>query len=241
MRRLILVVLVAALALVTQAVNAEIIQFGFASNTNAAIEFTGGAAGQGQIAFPDHESYDFTMTASSTNFGGLQGNIGGTFTVGAIAAQTIVIPPSVTFPYPISYLVERATVTSNGGQFSVRDNADLDGITLTANLNWSDIYVTNQYFGALNATGIANLTQVSYLGENLELQKFAAAGDQMVNLTFQFPTMKSLTNLMAPGEVNSTSYSGSGVATVPEPSTCVLLVTAGVGLAACVLRRRRAA
>ena len=93
-------------------------------------------------------------------------------------------------------------------------------------------------FGILNVEGAANLSDVTYSGSNSDLLGIRNGSDQTVVLTFQFSplTEHTLTGLMTPGQVNSTSYSGSlsssGSLTVPEPSSCMLLVMAGLGLLA---------
>ena len=212
-----LAVLIAALALVTQTANADIISCDFASETGASIKFTGTG---NLIEFPN-TTYDFAITtATSPNLGGLQGNIGGTFVVGTITAVGG---------------VEQASVTTADGTFSVDDGASN---TLTADLDWKDILVFGKLVGAMNVTGITNLSNVSYSGSNSDLLGIKNGSDQTVILTFMFSpfTKKSLTELMADGQVNSTSYSGS-LSSVPEPSACVLLGMAALGLLAYGWRR----
>ncbi len=89
------------------------------------------------------------------------------------------------------------------------------------------------------------VVEVTYSGSNSDLLGIKNGADQTVVLTFQFSpvTAKSLTELMTPGQVSSTSYSGSLSSSssppVPEPSSCMLLVTAGLGLLTYAGRRRR--
>ena len=112
------------------------------------------------------------------------------------------------------------------------------GHTLTADLNWSDIFVYSKLFGGLNILGAVNLSNFSYSGSNADLLAIANGADQSVVLSFQFSPFgkKSLADLMADGHVNSTSYSGS-LSAVPEPSSCVLLGMAALGLLAYIRRR----
>ena len=226
MKYSLLAVVIAALALITQTANAETVSFDFASEAGSSIEFNGTNR---TFDFPTTSQYDFVITtATSPDLGGLQGNIGGTFNVGTITSPAVG--------------EEQANVTSTNGTFSVNDGGSN---TLTANLNWENVEVLYGLFGILNLTGTANLSNVSYSGGNSDLMGIKDGIDQTVVLTFQFSpvTSETLTELMTPGQVNSTSYSGSLSSSspppVPEPSSCMLLVTAGLGLLAYAGRRRR--
>ena len=213
-----LVILIAALAWITRTANADLISCDFSSETDATIQFIGTGD---KIEFPNTSTYDFVITtATSPNLGGLKGNIGGTFFVGPITTIGV---------------LEMASVTTTDGTFSVDDGA----ATLTADLEWTDIFVYQELIGGLNATGVSNLSNISYSGSNSDLLDIKNGSDQTVVLTFQFSplTKNSLAELMTDGEVNSTSYSGS-VSSVPEPSSCVLLGMGVLGLLARAWRRR---
>ncbi len=205
---------------------ANTVSCNFASEPGSSIEFNGTNR---TFEFPTTSPYDFVInTASSPDLGGLQGNIGGTFAVGQIGTA--------------ADGGEQANVTSTDGAFSVFDGSSN---TLTANLNWGTIQVLYGLFGILNVEGAANLSNVSYSGSNSDLLGIKNGTDQTVVLTFSFSpvTEHTLTGLMTPGQMNSTSYSGSLSASgsqspIPEPSSCTLLVAAGLGLLAYTGRRR---
>ena len=199
---------------------ADTVSCNFACEAGSSIDFNGTNQ---SFDFPTTSTYDFAITtATSPNLGGLQGNIGGTFTVGTITTA--------------EDGGQQANVTSTDGTFSVFDGAS----TLTANLNWETIQVLYGLFGILNVKGAANLSDVTYSGSNSDLLGIRNGTDQTVVLTFQFSpvTERTLAELMTPGQVNSTSYSGS-LSSVPEPSSCMLLVTASLGLLTYARRRRR--
>ena len=221
MKRSFLTVLIVALALVAQTASAGQVSFDFASVAGSTIKFTGTGD---TIEFPNAPlGYDFAITdATAGTLVGMSGNIGGTFTVGAIS--------------PISG-GETASVSGNG-TFSVYDGAN----TFSATINLLDITVYNGTFGATNGGGVANLSNFSYPGgTNTALLDIVSGAQQTVVMTFQFSPLrkKTLTQLMTDGQVNSTSYSGS-MSSVPEPSMLVLLAGAAIGLVAFVRRRKTA-
>jgi len=186
------------------------------------IKFTGTGD---TIEFPNAPlGYDFAITdATAGSLVGMSGNIGGTFTVTNITG-----PPTG---------IQHGDVSTLNGTLSVDDGS----ATLTADLDWKEINVYNKISGAMNGTGIANLSNISYSGSNLALLDVLNGQQQTVVLTFQFSPLKkkSLTDLMTDGQVNSTSYSGS-LSSVPEPSALVLLAGAAIGLVAFIRRRKTA-
>ncbi len=216
-------ILIATLAVVVQTANAETITCDFANVAGSSVTFTGTGD---TITFPNTGTYDFLVTGGSPlALVGLNGNIGGTFTVGAITS-------------PFTGL-EQANVTTSDGAFSLYDGVSA---TLTANLDLKDIVVYNSLFGVMNASGVANLSGISYTGSNSDLLAIENGQQPSVVMTFQFSplTQKSLTQLMTDGQVNSTSYSGS-LSVVPEPSFCAMLGGAAVGLLLVFRRRRKTA
>ncbi len=218
MKRSLAAVLIVALALVAQRASAEPVTFDFANEIGAAVTFIGTGD---KIEFA-RTSYNFVITGSSPGgLVGLSGDIIGTFLVGTI-----------TSPIPG---VEQAAITSTDGKFVVYGGGD----ALTADLDLKNIIFLNDLSGVMNASGLANLSNIVYSGSNSALLAIRDGQQQAMLLTFQFPPLgkKSLAELMADGEVNGTSFSGS-LSSVPEPSTFVLLAGAVIGLAAFVWRRR---
>ena len=186
----------------------------------AKIEFKGSPLFS--IAFPNAgNGFDFTISnGSDSGFDGLSGNIGGTFTVGAIT---------------INGPMQDAPVTGTG-IFSIFDGAT----TLTAALTWDSIFSVGTTT-ALNFNAVANLTNVTYAGTNAALQSIVTSIDPTFNLSAQFGRTMSLTQLMTAAHTTTTTYSGSFAAQpVPEPSTYALMI-AGLAVAGVAARRRKAA
>jgi hypothetical protein len=166
------------------------------------------------------DTYDFSIVGSSDPaLVGLKGNLAGPFQIGAI---------TTTGP------LQTASVTGTGA-FSIFDGSN----TLTADLTLHDIATIGTGL-ALNTAGVVNLTNFSYAGGNPTLLSLLSSPDPIVVLTAQFALPKSLTALTVNGAVNSSVYSGSVAATVPEPSS-YLLLAAGLVVVAASIRNRRLA
>lgn len=180
----------------------------------AVIRFDGGPTRT--ITFPNASNgFDFVIgTPSNPALNGLKGNLGGTFTVGAITS---------------GFGVESAPVTGTGS-FSIFDGVN----TLTADLVWQNVFTFGTQSG-LNVNGVTNLSNISYSGSNAGLIEFVNSINHTLTLSTQFVPGKTLTQLMANGAVNTNSYSGTFNA-VPEPASLAIL---GVGAAAMIRRRRR--
>jgi len=205
-----------------QSVEADTINF--SSGLGAKVEFAG--ATDTFIFVDGLGGRDFKITLISgspgtgfTSLPGLEGNIGGTFTIGAITT---------------SGATQTAPVTGSG-TFSIYDGA---GSTLTAVLTWVDI-ATIGTGGTINAIGTVNLSSFLYSGANTDLLALASNPSGIVVTSFQFIPGLNLTALTTGTNVNSTSYSGSLTA-VPEPTTLALVGSVLVGIAVWSRSRRRA-
>lgn len=212
----VLAVLVAVgVLLISPQAFASPIQFNFVSEpastqAGASIEFKG--APNNTVTFPDApDGYDFVITQSDTaDLIGIKGNIGGTFTVGAITPAG----PLQTAPL------------TGTGTFSLTDPG---GQVLSATLVWNDIYTYNAT-GGLNSEGAFNLTQWAYAGTYasfLDIKNNIL--DQSSDLSFQFNPARKLSQVLISGADTQTTYSGS-YTMAPEPATLGLLALGGLAL-----------
>ncbi len=159
---------------------------------------------------------------------------------GSITGTFLIDAATITGP---STGIQTATVTGSGlfnifepGSTTAKLSADL---TL---LNSSSVkFSPFGSSGVLNLISAVNLTNFQYTGSDLALQTLLAGSfDGVTAITFQFTPGKSLTDLTDAGAVNSsTSYSGSVLTQIPEPSTYAAGVAA-LSLLVVFLRRRSA-
>jgi hypothetical protein len=171
------------------------------------------------IDFPNAtDGFDFSIVGSSDPaLIGLKGNLSGPFTIGSISTFGSLQTASV----------------SNTGSFSIFDGSN----TFSADLKLIDVATVGTGI-ILNTSGTPNLSNFSYAGGNSTLLSLLGSLDPTVVLTGQFALPKSLTALTNDGAVNSSVYSGTIAATVPEPSS-YLLLAAGLMAAAASMRSRR--
>jgi len=163
------------------------------------------------ILFPGDTTFSFSpgtdnFRITTGTAAGLLGEMTGNFNIGTITTIGNV----------------QAALVTGSGTFIVHDGA----FNLSATLTWVNI----AQFGSgdsLNLAGVVNLTGITYVGSNPDLDALAAAGSAINVLTFQFSPPVSLATLRDGPGPNATSFSGS--VAVPEPGTTALIV---LGLAA---------
>jgi hypothetical protein len=212
MRRLLLAV--ALLAVVSLGARADIV-LNIAAVDGATINFSSGT-----ITFPNTATNDFSITSQVGGTGvakNLNGNLDGTFVIGAVTNNGI---------------SQTAPVTGSG-TLSIFDGTN----TFSSTVNWASIFSTGAA-GGLNAIStIANLSAFSYTGSNVDLLQFMAAPTATGTLTYQFTSATDLNFLKT--NTTSTSYSGSLISAVPEPAS-ILGLGSVLLLFGAMLRRKKA-
>jgi hypothetical protein len=187
-------------------------------------------------------SVQFNGSASSFNFNngnnGYQWNVtdevGGSSAIGLNAS--VLNGPFFYGPITIAnsggYQVQYATVLGPLGSL-IMHSADGD---LTGTVNWIDVSTYGVGAGLLNAALDVNVSNIHYLGSNPDLQYLVANQPGSMDVSFQFPTTMTLTQLSSGTGPYLTSYSGS-ISVVPEPSMLALWGLSGLALLG--LRRRK--
>ncbi len=183
-----------------------------------------------QISFTTNASgYGFQIGNSSvSSLNSYFGSITGTFLidVGSISSPSLGIQTATVSGSGLLNIFETGSSTAK----LTADLALLDTSTIKFTAAGSS--------GALNLFSAVNLTNFQYAGADLALQTLLAGSvTGSTSISFQFTPGKSLTELTAGGAINSTSYSGSVLTQIPEPSTYAAIVAA-LSLLVVFLRRR---
>lgn len=203
----------------------------FATNAQANVSLDFSSLGSSRISFdpvsssiqftPDVNGFDFSISnASLPQLDGLEGNIQGTFSLGAVNNP--------------GGGVETASVTGMG-TLSI-----YDGVSsyFTAKVWWNNA-ATFGTIGGLNTQGKSNVSNFSYSGDNAALQALAASTAGTDVVSFQFAAPESLDALASGDTATTTTYSGSLTA-IPESSTAACALGA-MALAGGLFRRRKQA
>jgi len=219
-----LIILVAAASLIGSVVSSHAqLTLDFAANPGTSISFYG----------TNHE-FGFSQTLN-----GYQWNVtseqGGSAAVGLLGSV---------FNGPFSYgaitvagSVQYASVLGPLGQLVINDGLGGLGLNnLTGTVNWIDIATYPVGSGVLNASLEVNVSGITYSGSNPDLQYLMANQPGSLDISFQFATADTLTQLSSGSGPFTTSYSGS-VSVVPEPSCLALGAVGGLGML--LLRHRK--
>jgi hypothetical protein len=210
---------VAGLALMAASSEAQL-TLDFASNPGASIQFNGAA-----------DSFSFNNGNNGWQWN-VTSEVGGLSAVGLNASVN-----NGPFSYgPITtsgsggFQVQYATVLGPLGNLVMSDGS----VNLTGTVNWIDVATYGTGVGLLNAALDINVSNIHYSGSNPDFQYLVANQPGSMDVSFQFSTSETLTQLSTGTGPYLTSYSGS-ISVVPEPSTLALTGLGGLFL----LRLRR--
>jgi hypothetical protein len=208
---------IVGLALMTASSPAQL-TLNFASNTGATVQFNGSAS---SFNFNNgNNGYQWNVTSE----------VGGAAALGLNASVNN--GPFIYGPITTSGSVQYASVLGPLGNLVLNDGG---ANNLVGTVNWIDVATYGVGPGVLNATLDVNVSNISYSGSNPDLQFLVAHQPGSMDVSFQFATTSTLTELSTGTGPYLTSYSGS-LSVVPEPSTLAL---AGLGGLALLLRRRK--
>lgn len=215
------IVAIAGLALMAASSQAQL-ALDFSANDGASIQFNGAAS-----------SFNF-----NNGFNGYQWNVtdevGGSSAIGFNASVNN--GPFFYGPITITgsggFQIQYATVLGPLGNLVMTDGS----ANLTGTVNWIDVATYGLGNGALNAALDVNVSNIHYSGSNPDLLYLVANQPGSMDVSFQFPTSATLTELSTGTGPYLTSYSGT-IFVVPEPSTLALASLSG--LVVIYLRRRK--
>jgi hypothetical protein len=211
-----IILTIAGLALLASPSQAQL-TLNFAANTGASVQFNGAAS---SFNFNNgNNGYQWTITDE----------VGGFSAIGLNASVNN--GPFLYGPITTAGLVQYATVLGPLGNL-VMHSASGD---LTGTVNWIDVATFGLGGGTINASLDVNVSNIQYSGTNPDLLYLVANQPGSMDVSFQFASSRTLTQLSEGTGPYLTSYSGS-LSVVPEPSTLAL---AGLGGLALLLRRRK--
>lgn len=196
------------------------INLDFGSSPGATLSF----AGDGTFSFVDssagiYTGSDFIVNLSSSgrtgsnSAVGLLGNLGGTFTIGAISSGVAPV--------------------SGSGALTITEGANL----FAGTVQWVQIHQTATS-GNLNLSGVVNLTGITYGGSNQDLMELAVPGSASSVLSFSFASPGYSLAQLASTPI-TTSYNGDlhTGRSVPDGGTTLLILGAALGACGLMLRR----
>ena len=210
-----LIILTAAgLALLTASSEAQL-TLDFASNPEASVQFNGAA-----------NSFSFNNGNNGWQWN-VTSEVGGSSAVGLNASvnNSPFLYGPITTSGSGAYQVQYASVIGPLGSLVMSDGS----VDLTGTVNWIDVATYGTGGGLLNASLDINVSNIAYSGGNPDLQYLVANQPGSMDVSFQFSTTETLTQLSTGTGPYLTSYSGS-ISVVPEPSTLALTGLGGLFL-----------
>ncbi len=184
----------------------------FANNIGATVQFNGSAYSFNFNNGNNGYQWNVTSEVGGSSALGLNASVGnGPFQYGPITTAN-----------SGGLQIQYATVIGPLGNLVLSDGV----ANLTGQVNWIDVATYGLGTGVLNASLDVNVSNIQYSGSNPDLQYLVTHQPGSMDVSFQFPTSSTLTELSSgTGPYLNDSFSGS-LSVVPEPSALAL---AGLG------------